>query len=205
MGLDMASLFPVSTYRLLLLLGAASAALLAGAWWFELWVGLLPCKLCLEQRQPHYAALGVSVAAMLILAVMDQTRSEHLALTKPGPTFMGNAPERGNTRVAAWFGFGAFMILTLLFMWSTWLGTYHAGVEWGWFAGPNDCGGAVATPAASMPDFMKQLQSVRVVSCTEAAWRLAGLSLAGWNALFSLALAGLALVGTMTTLRCSQS
>jgi disulfide bond formation protein DsbB len=175
----MTSLFPLSAYRLFLLLGAASAALLAGAWWFELWVGLLPCKLCLEQRQPHYAALGLSVAAMLIMGVI----------------------ERANSRIAAWFAFGACLILTMLFIWSAWLGTYHSGVEWGWFAGPNDCGGAATAPAASMPDFMKQLQSVRVVSCTEAAWRLAGLSLAGWNALFSFALAGLALAGTMTVMR----
>jgi disulfide bond formation protein DsbB len=46
-----------------------------------------------------------------------------------------------------------------------------------------------------MQDFMKQLNSVRVVSCTEAAWRLMGLSLAGWNALASLALIGVALAG----------
>ena len=42
---------------------------------------------------------------------------------------------------------------------------------------------------------MKQLQTTRVVACTEAAWRLLGLSLAGWNALASLALLGLALAG----------
>jgi disulfide bond formation protein DsbB len=30
------------------------------------------------------------------------------------------------------------------------------------------------------------------VSCTEAAWRFLGLSLAGWNAVISLALAALA-------------
>jgi disulfide bond formation protein DsbB len=38
-------------------------------------------------------------------------------------------------------------------------------------------------------DFLNQLQSTRVVSCTEAAWRLLGLSLAGWNVLISLVLA----------------
>jgi disulfide bond formation protein DsbB len=43
-------------------------------------------------------------------------------------------------------------------------------------------------------DFLNQLQTTRVVSCTEAAWRFLGLSLAGWNVLISLALADLALV-----------
>ena len=43
-----------------------------------------------------------------------------------------------------------------------------------------------------MGDFLSQLQTTRVVSCTEAAWRFMGLSLAGWNVLISLALAALA-------------
>ena len=43
-----------------------------------------------------------------------------------------------------------------------------------------------------MADFLNQLQTARVVSCTEAAWRFLGLSLAGWNVLISLALAALA-------------
>jgi disulfide bond formation protein DsbB len=45
-----------------------------------------------------------------------------------------------------------------------------------------------------MGDFLNQLQTTRVVSCTEAAWRFLGLSLAGWNAVISLALAVFALV-----------
>ena len=56
----------------------------------------------------------------------------------------------------------------------------------------------VASAAGSMQDFMKQLQTTRVVSCTEAAWRLAGLSLAGWNAVFS---AGLALLAGLAAWR----
>jgi disulfide bond formation protein DsbB len=44
-----------------------------------------------------------------------------------------------------------------------------------------------------MGDFLNQLQTTRVISCTEAAWRFLGLSLAGWNVLISLGLAGMAL------------
>ena len=39
---------------------------------------------------------------------------------------------------------------------------------------------------------MQSLRKTRVVSCTEAAWRFLGLSLAGWNVLISLALAAFA-------------
>ncbi len=40
-----------------------------------------------------------------------------------------------------------------------------------------------------MGDFMKQLQSVKVVRCDAVAIRILGLSLAGWNAVISAALA----------------
>jgi disulfide bond formation protein DsbB len=86
------------------------------------------------------------------------------------------------------------VLLALIFLVSAGLGAYHAGVEWGFWLGPSDCGGAGAAPSASqVGDFLNQLQTTRVISCTEAAWRFLGLSLAGWNVLISLGLAGLAL------------
>jgi disulfide bond formation protein DsbB len=90
------------------------------------------------------------------------------------------------TRAGLW-------LLALVFVVSAGLGAYHAGVEWGFWAGPSDCGGAPAS-AGNMGDFLSQLQTTRVVSCTEAAWRFLGLSLAGWNVLISLALAAFAAV-----------
>lgn len=149
--------------RLIGLIGLGSAALVAGAWYFQLVVGLVPCKLCLEQRLPHYAAIGLSLAALIL------ARSARLQ----------------------WL---VLLGLAALMAWSTGLGIYHSGVEWGWFLGPSDCGGGVAS-APGVQDFMKQLQTTRVVACSEAAWRFLGLSLAGWNALASLGLFALALTG----------
>jgi disulfide bond formation protein DsbB len=83
-------------------------------------------------------------------------------------------------------------LLALIFVVSTGLGAYHAGVEWGFWAGPSDCGGGSGSGAGDVGDFLNQLQTTRVVSCTEAAWRFLGLSLAGWNVLISLALAAFA-------------
>jgi disulfide bond formation protein DsbB len=39
---------------------------------------------------------------------------------------------------------------------------------------------------------MKRLQNLNIVRCDEAAWRFLGLSLAGYNALISAALAAIA-------------
>ncbi|MBJ6127044.1 disulfide bond formation protein B [Microvirga splendida] len=92
------------------------------------------------------------------------------------------------TRAGLW-------LLALIFIVSAGLGAYHSGVEWGVFAGPSDCGGGAGAGAGSVGDFLNQLENTRVVSCTEAAWRFLGLSLAGWNVLISLALAALAAMG----------
>ena len=44
---------------------------------------------------------------------------------------------------------------------------------------------------------LQALQTTRVVSCTEAIWRMFGLSFAGWNAVASAGLAGLALLSAL--------
>jgi disulfide bond formation protein DsbB len=160
-----ASLRQPSARQLIALVGVVSLALIAGAWFFELALHLRPCKLCLEQRAPHYAAIGLAFAGLVL------ARSSRLQ----------------------WL---VLLGLAGLMAWSTWLGVYHAGVEWGWFLGPNDCGGATSA-AAGMQDFMKQLQTTRIVACSEAAWRFLGLSLAGWNALASAGLLLVAVVGLL--------
>jgi disulfide bond formation protein DsbB len=83
-------------------------------------------------------------------------------------------------------------LLALVFVVSAGFGAYHSGVEWGFFAGPSDCGGGSGAGAGNVGDFLNQLQSTRVVNCTEAAWRFLGLSLAGWNVLISVGLVAFA-------------
>ena len=143
---------------------AVAVATIGGALVSEHVFGLVPCKLCLWQRQPYY--WGVPLGILVALA-----------------------PARG-----PWLRSG-LLLLALVFFASAGLGAYHAGVEWGWFAGPSDCGGGSGTAPGAVGDFLSSLNSVRVVSCTEAAWRFLGLSLAGWNVLASLAIAVLAAWG----------
>lgn len=58
------------------------------------------------------------------------------------------------------------------------LGVYHAGVEYQWWAGPA-CSSTAA--GASLEDLMR----APLVRCDAPQWTLAGISLAGFNALFS--------------------
>ena len=90
-----------------------------------------------------------------------------------------------------------FAGLAVIFLASACFGFYHAGVEWGLWAGPADCTGALGK-AASNTDFLQQLRTVKVIRCDAAAVHVLGLSLAGWNVLVSLAAAGAALVGLDT-------
>ncbi len=83
-------------------------------------------------------------------------------------------------------------ILTLLgVLWiaSMIFGIYHSGVEWKWWPGPSTCTGTGGF-TGGLPDLSKP-----IVMCDEAAIRILGLSLAGWNALISLALAALSFAG----------
>lgn len=69
------------------------------------------------------------------------------------------------------------------------IGAYHAGVEWHWWAGPTHCTPVVAIGAG---DFLKAMVSAPLVRCDVAAWQLAGISMAGWNALVSAGIAAFA-------------
>ena len=81
-----------------------------------------------------------------------------------------------------------FAVLALLFVAGAVLSLYHTGVEGKLWAGPTECSGAMAAPAA-VGDFLKQLNSITVVRCDEAALQVFGLSLAAWNAIVASGLA----------------
>ena len=78
-------------------------------------------------------------------------------------------------------------ILALVMLGSAIFGAYHAGVEWKWWEGPDTCSGDIS---GGLPDLTKV-----VVACNEAALRIAGISLAGWNAIISALLTVIALAG----------
>lgn len=143
----------------------AASSALVGAWIVQT-LGYPPCELCLAQRWPYY--LGIPLAGL----------TASIAFAGP-PRLLP----------PAFFG------LAVIFAASALLGTYHSGVEWGFWPGPKDCSGAFDQKPA-VEDFFRQLQSVKVVRCDAPALRILGLSLAGWNAIVSALLCGLAIGGT---------
>ena len=133
--------------------------------------GIAPCELCLKERWPYYAGMAL------------------------GAVTVGAAARRSSALTV-----GCFAALALLFFGSAGFGAYHAGIEWGWWAGPTDCTGPL-TRAGSMGDFLHQLQTVHVVRCDVVAIRILGLSMADWNAVLSLVVAALAAAGALLSLR----
>lgn len=65
------------------------------------------------------------------------------------------------------------------------LGAFHAGVEQGWWTGPTSCSSTDLGPGG----FNAAILAAPVVRCDAIAWSFAGLSLAGWNAVVSIAAA----------------
>jgi disulfide bond formation protein DsbB len=143
---------------------AVAAFSIAGAFVFEA-LGYAPCELCLKERIPYYAAIPMAGLAAICAARGRKT------LLRP-----------------------AFAALAVIFAASAAFGAYHAGIEWGFWQGAQECTGALER-AASVVDFLAQLQSAKVVPCDAPALRIWGLSLAGWNAVISAGLAGLAATG----------
>ena len=85
----------------------------------------------------------------------------------------------------------SFIALTLIFITNSAYGGYHAGIEWGYWPGPASCAGNTFE-VTNIEELILSLENGAPPSCSEAPWRLFGLSLAGYNMLASLGLALLA-------------
>ena len=161
---------PAATAALAILVVAA--ATIAGAWYFQLVLGLQPCPMCLEQRYAYY--LAIPLAALTALAAGQ------------------NAP-RGLV-------IGGLSLLALATLANAVFGAYHAGVEWKFWAGPSDCTGPVGN-LGNAGSLLERLDTVKVVMCDEIQWSFLGISLAGYNALISLLMAAIAVWGVAKTVK----
>ena len=80
--------------------------------------------------------------------------------------------------------------------------TFHVGVEQGWFE--SACASDIAA-GGSVADLKARLLAAPIVRCDEVPWSLFGISLAGWNAIDSLALAVFALYSGVRTFLATRN
>ena len=133
-----------------------AAAVILAALGFEHIGGMTPCPLCLQQRWAYYAGVPAAFVALVLLSA-------------------------GHPRAAAVL----FGLVGLAFLVNAGLGAYHAGIEWGFWPGPDTCAGTLQ-PLGSILKEPEKLP--RIVRCDEVQWRFAGISFAGWNVIASLTL-----------------
>lgn len=124
--------------------------------------GLYPCELCLEQRLAYYIGLPILLGILVLWNRLP---------------------------LALWFVLMA--IATAIFAWGTYMGAYHAGVEWGFWPGPTAC-----TGVGDSFSFDQLSNMTPVIGCDVVQFRFLGISLAGYNALISLSIVVL-LIGAM--------
>ncbi len=148
-----------------------ATATIAGAWFFQLVLGIVPCPLCLEQRYAYYFIIPIALAVAFVASRGTSSKRLSIALGLVALAAVANAG----------------------------LGTYHAGVEWGFWQGPTDCTGPIMDFGGG--SLLDSIKTVKVIRCDEVQWRFLGLSLAGYNVLISLAMAVLAAWGVSKSLR----
>lgn len=135
--------------------------MLATAHGFETFGGLAPCHLCLEQRTVYWTAIGVSLVGLVV-----------------SRTAMG-------ARLRPWF----CVLLGLVFLAGAAIAIQQAGAEWKFWSAPEGCSGVHAATAGDLARLLEN-KPMATPRCDQAAWRMLGISMAGWNALISLGLAG---------------
>ncbi|RDV03703.1 disulfide bond formation protein B [Undibacter mobilis] len=146
-------------------------ATIGGFLFFEHVLGYMPCALCLDQRKAFYVT--VPLAALLCLGA-----------------------GHGASRKVLFLG---FLVIAAAMLWNTGLAAFHAGVEWKFWPGPADCSGPVNN-FGSAGDMLNRLQTIRIARCDDAAWRLFGISMAGYDVLISAFLAAVAAFGAKAAL-----
>jgi disulfide bond formation protein DsbB len=129
--------------------------------------GYVPCELCLWERWPYY--IGIPLA---VLAVLSSAMSLPVALTR-----------------------GLLGLLAVVLIVGAGLSIYHAGVEWKFWEGPSSCTSSIDSVAKNTKDLLSDLSTQHGPSCSDAALRVLGLSLSGWNVVASLLFAAIALRG----------
>lgn len=139
---------------------AASAVMLAAAHAFETFGGLAPCPLCLRQREVYWALIAMTLTGLALWRLVPKRR----------------------------FLVALNVLIGLVFVVGVVVAFFHAGVEWKIFPPPDGCAGGL--PAGDPFELGDLDKPMHVPSCTAPPFVIAGLSMAGWNGVISLVLAG---------------
>lgn len=152
----------LTTWRWPALALAASLLMLAAAHAFEAFALLLPCPLCLRQREVYWAVVAMTGTALVLWQI------------------------RQNPRFILAFN----IMLGLVFLTGAVVAAYHAGVEYKFWPAPSGCTANIIDMDAVDLSNLNSRQGAP--SCMDDPWKgRYGLSMAGWNAVASLVLSAI--------------
>ncbi len=136
-----------------------SAFMLAAALFFQEVMNLPPCILCKYQRVPYIFVIFAGALAYILF--------------------------NGQFRKLALFLL--FTCAIALFI-DAGIAGFHVGVEHGWWEGTSECGGNIKANL-SLEELRAAILNAPIVRCTEVAWQMFGISMAGYNMMIALAMA----------------
>lgn len=93
----------------------------------------------------------------------------------------------GGPRALPWLA----LLFAVIFGLSAMLAFYHVAVEHHWIAGPTSCTAPAGSGSTSVEDLKRQILGHAPVLCDRVAWSLFGISMAGWNCIASIMMAGI--------------
>lgn len=146
----------------------ASVVVLGSALLSQYVGGLKPCVLCIYQRIPYVATIGLA------------------ALALAASSFLGDRSQGVLTR-------GILLGCALAFVAGAGIAAYHVGVEQTWWLGTEACTASSGLKAMTVDELRKELLSTPITRCDEVAWSMFGISMAGYNVLVSLVLGSVSL------------
>lgn len=158
----------------------------------------------LQQGAAHPLYPGIALGALGVALIAGAYAFQYLGGLKPCPLCLeqrvpwyvlivlgGAIFGAGQAKVPRGVLIALYVAALGVVLWGAYLGGYHAGVEYKWWPGPAACtGGSLPTSTD-----LNNLSVDEIVRCDEVPWALFGVSLAGFNFLFSLAGAALAALG----------
>jgi disulfide bond formation protein DsbB len=169
----MMRMFPTSLFSSVLARWPAfalgiSMAMLATAHGFERFGKMVPCALCLHQREAYWAAASIAVLALV---------AHHFSRERLTTQAFG-------LLLVCAFGAGAI------------IAGFHVGVEYKWWAGLATCAaGGSLEPSTDLLGALSN--TMGAPACDQVAWSMFGLSMAGWNMVISAGLALMSLLSVL--------
>lgn len=143
---------------ILLLLLISSIAALCGAYISQYVFNMQPCILCFYQRKPFFAIIILTSLALIFF------KSEKFKKI-------------------------SIYLSALLLLINVGIASYHVGVENKVFRGPTTCSASQnLNEITDLEELKIAINNTKAIRCDEPAFIFLGISMAGWNVIYSLGL-----------------